>query len=116
VKNATEEKMEEILASDDVFCCEDINDTNEISLGTLDKNVRNPDSTTLLEALNDIARQKSTNRLRNDNRTLSNLTGIKEKMILKTLKALQKDGSITLVYEKDTIMGGWTTCRTIVIN
>jgi len=35
---------------------------------------------------------------------------------LKTLKALQKDGSITLVYEKDTIMGGWTTCRTIVIN
>lgn len=91
------------------------NEDNEISLGTLDKDTRNPDSATLLSTLQDIARQKSTNRVGDDNRTLSKLSGIQESKILKTLKALQKNGAISLAYQKATVGGGWLTGRTIVI-
>jgi len=94
----------------------DINDINDFNLGTLDKNAIDPDSVTLLSFMQDIARQKSTNRLGDNNRALSKLSGIKENKILKTLKALQKDGAISLAYQKATVGGGWLTGRTIIIN
>ena len=95
-----------------------INETSETSdfnLGTLDKNAIDPDSVTLLSLMQDIARQKSTNRLGDDNRTLSKLSGIKEGKILKTLKALQREGAIKLVYQKATVCGGWLTGRAIIL-
>jgi hypothetical protein len=98
------------------------NDTNIASvhciryLDTPNKNIRNPESIILLATLNDIAGKYSTNRLHESNQTLAQLSGIKEEMILKNLKALQREGAIRLKYQRNNVRGTWVTCRTIVIN